>query len=99
MRLTRAPYMRRLSMSRPSRSVPSQKCRLGATGWPLAVMPLSNCVSGLCGASQGAKTATMTSRTTTTRPLTANLSLRKRRQTWLQVRSVSMISVSGSHSP
>ena len=83
--MTRAPYMRRLSRSRPSVSVPSQNWADEPTGMPCMVRPSSYCLVGSCGAIQGAETATRTSRMMTTTPIIANLSRRKRRQTSPQV--------------
>jgi len=73
-----------LSKSRPSVSLPSQNLAPGATGWPWLV---SRCRTGqgAVGATSGAPTATTMRMAMITRPATANLSLRKRRQTSVHV--------------
>src|SRR3989304_5561765 len=63
---TRAPWMRRLSRSRPSLSCPSQWDREGPDS-----PESSACAPGSNGASNGASTAASSSRTTTANPATA----------------------------
>ncbi len=81
-------------MSRPSVSVPSGNLADEPTGMPCMVMPSSYCVSGLCGAIQGANTASRMMMMIAASPIMANLSRRKRRQTSPESDCCSIMSVS-----
>src|SRR5574340_751454 len=69
---TRAPWIRRDSMSRPRLSVPSRKRLLPPDSQAGAARTASrNCSFGECGATTSAKIASRTIAATTTRPATA----------------------------